>query len=94
MSDLRDAKKQELAESRQRQWELQNELEENRDATRTLDRKLRQTLEEKQRAHDKREGVAPLARLGHSRHVTLASRISRRKIWQLQRVRLPVAEHN
>ena len=92
MSDLRDAKKQELAESRQRQWELQNELEENRDATRTLDRKLRQTLEEKQRAHDKREGMKRALECEKSRRQTVENEMQRCH-GEIEKLRRQMAAH-
>jgi hypothetical protein len=55
MADLRDAKKLELMESRQKQWDIQKELDEFQDVNRTLKRKLTEALEEKQRLKTKVE---------------------------------------
>ena len=55
MADLRDAKKLELMESRQKQWDLQKELDEVQDVNRTLMRKLTEALEEVQRLKTKVE---------------------------------------
>ena len=55
MADLRDAKKLELTESRQKQWDLQKELDKVQDVNGTLKRKVTEALEEEQRLKNKIE---------------------------------------
>lgn len=53
MADLRDAKKVELLESRQKQWELQKDLDKVQEIHKILKRKLTEALEEEQRLKNK-----------------------------------------